>query len=65
MKNWLLRKFKEPSTWAGVIVALSPFLPWDLSIEQKSGIATALASVVGLLLIMTNESIKIKNEDEK
>lgn len=62
MKNWILRKLKEPSSWAGLLVAASPFLPWDLSIEQKSALSTALGSIVGALLIFANEPVE-KNKD--
>lgn len=55
MFKFILRRLKEPSTWAGIVTLLTVF-GVTLSPEQAQALGTAGAAVVGALLVFTRES---------
>ena len=52
--NWLLRQFKQPSTWKGLFV-LAGLLGYSLDPELQTQIVTAVIAVFGIIEIVRNE----------
>lgn len=52
--NWLMARLAEPSTWRG-IVALIAAAGFQLDPEQIVTIATAAATIVGVINVVRSE----------
>jgi hypothetical protein len=56
MGKFLLRRLREPSTWAGIVTVITALAGWQLDDAQRDAIVLAGTSLVGLLLVFTKES---------
>ena len=56
--NYFLRKYREPSTWVGVITGMATAAGWALAPDVVNSIAGVLGPVVGLVLVLINEKPK-------
>lgn len=55
--NWLINRFKEPSTWRG-LVTLAGICGMSLSPEQSDKIVTAAVALIGLIEVFRKEPAK-------
>lgn len=53
--GYLLRKYKEPSSWLGVVVALFGYFHFNASPGAVASTEQIFADVVAFLLVMLNE----------
>lgn len=61
---WLARKGTKPTTWAGLLVVAGSIFGLQLTVEQQSALAQALAPIVGALLVFAKESGETDQEAE-
>lgn len=55
--EWILRRFKEPSTWRGLIF-LATIAGMNVTPEQTDKIITAAVAVIGLIEVFRKEKPK-------
>lgn len=54
--RFMLRRLKEPSTWAGIVTAATAMAGWNLEPEQREAVIALGVSLVGVLLAFVRES---------
>lgn len=55
MKTWLLKRFREPSTWAGLVTVATAVFGFSVSEEQQQAIVAVGTAIVGLLFVFIKE----------
>jgi hypothetical protein len=54
MKSWFIARFKERSTWVGIITLVAA-MGWSLSPEQKEMVITLGTTLIALVLTFTKD----------
>jgi hypothetical protein len=56
MKDWIISRLKEKSTWAGILGLLSAFGVYQFAPEQKEAVLTAIGAITSAILVFLNEN---------
>ena len=54
--RFMLRRLKEPSTWAGIVTVVTAMAGWNIEPDQREAVIAFGVSLVGVLLAFVRES---------
>ena len=55
LKDILIRKLQEASTWAGIVTLVCGAIGWNASPEVRDAIVQVAVPLIGLLMVLVNE----------